>query len=319
MLVLAGLRYGSVSLSWAELVEAWEHAGPALHIVLEVRLPRVVGAVLVGMALAVAGVLLQAFFQNPLADSSVLGVSSGAGAGVAAVILLGGGSWTGLGWSLSGYGAVVVAAALGAAVVLALLLVLAARLPGQLSLLVAGVMLGYIVYALVSLWQYFSHPEALQAYLLWTVGSLGGITRAHLPVLALVITAGLLMALAAAKALNIWVLGEDYARSLGLNMGRWRIWLLVSASLLTGSAVAFCGLIGFVGLAVPQLVRHWLRTDDHWVLIPAAALGGANLLLVCSLIAHVGMPGGTILPLNSLTTLLGAPVVLWILSRRRTS
>ncbi|RZK30639.1 MAG: iron ABC transporter permease, partial [Hymenobacter sp.] len=216
---------------------------------------------------------------------------------------------------LAGSWVLVLAATAGAALVMALVLALAARVRDNVVLLIVGLMVASVTGAIVSLWQYFSAPEQIQEYLLWTFGALGGVTGPHLTVLATVVVAGLVLALASAKPLNALLLGENYARSLGLRVRRSRTLIILSTSLLAGSITAFCGPIGFVGIAVPHLTRALLGTADHRLLLPGACLLGAALVLGCDCLAQ--LPGSQItLPINVVTSLLGAPVVLWVVLRR---
>ena len=288
-------------------------------IVQQIRLPKALTALAVGSGLAVGGLQMQTLFRNPLADPSVLGLTAGAGLGVALVVLAGGSAAGGFAvraLGLSGSWALVLAATAGAALVMGLVLALAARVRDNVVMLIVGLMIASVAGAVVSLWQYFSAPEQLQAYLLWTFGALGGVTGTHLAVLAAAVGAGLGLAFASAKPLNALLLGEHYARSMGLDV-RWaRALIIASTSLLAGAVTAFCGPIGFVGLAVPHLTRALLRTSDHRVLLPATGLAGAALVLGCDCLAQ--LPGSsTALPINVITSLLGAPVVLWLVLRSR--
>lgn len=293
--------------------------GPWTFIVNQIRLPKAITAVLVGSGLAVSGLQMQTLFRNPLASPSVLGISAGAGLGVAALLLAGGSAASvfvirqlGLGGSW----ALVMAATAGAGLVMALVLGLSARVRDNVVMLIVGMMISSLSVAIVSLWQYFSAPEQIQEYLLWTFGSLGGVVGPQLAVLGLAVGAGLLLAFASAKPLNALLLGENYARSLGLTVGRSRTLIIASTSLLAGSITAFCGPIGFIGIAVPHLVRGVLGTADHRILLPAACLAGAALMLLCDCLTQ--LPGSqTALPVSIVTSLLGAPVVLWVVLRRQ--
>lgn len=289
-----------------------------LYIVQKIRLPKAITAVIVGCGLSVSGLQMQTLFRNPLAGPSELGITAGAGLGVAGVMLAGGGSaslYAIRQLGVSGSWGLVLMASLGAGLVLGLVLLIAGRLRDNVVLLLVGVMIGTITLSVISIWQYFSQPEQLQEYLMWTFGSLGGVVQAHLYVLAGVVAVGLLGAFVSSKALNVLLLGENYARSMGLTVGRARFIILVSTSLLTGSITAFCGPIGFVGIAVPHLTRSLLATSDHRLLIPGSCLIGTVLLLVCDSIAQ--LPGtGAVLPINVVTSLLGAPVVIWIIVSR---
>ena len=299
------------------------HASPddtaAAFIVNQIRLPKALTALAVGMGLAVSGLQMQTLFRNPLAGPSVLGLTAGAGLGVALVMLGGGtvaGSFAVRQLGLSGSWALVLAATAGAALVMLLVLALSARVRDNVVMLIVGIMIASVTGAVVSIWQYFSAPDQIQDYLLWTFGALGGVTGLHLAVLAAVVVVGLGLAFASAKPLNGLLLGESYARSMGLNVRSSRTLIIASTSLLAGGITAFCGPIGFVGIAVPHLTRALLHTADHRVLLPGACLVGAALMLGCDCLAQ--LPGSqTALPINVVTSLLGAPVVLWVVLRNR--
>jgi iron complex transport system permease protein len=288
-------------------------------IVREIRLPKALTALAVGSGLAVSGLQMQTLFRNPLAGPSVLGLTAGAGLGVAAVMLAGGSvanSFAIRALGLGGSWSLVLAATAGAALVMTLVLALSARVRDNVVLLIVGLMIASVTGAIVSLWQYFSAPEQIQEYLLWTFGSLGGVVGTHLAVLATVVGVGLVLAFASAKPLNALLLGENYARSMGLVVGRSRTLIIASTSLLAGAITAFCGPIGFVGIAVPHLTRALLRTADHRLLLPGSCLAGAALTLACDCVTQ--LPGSqTSLPLSVVTSLLGAPVVLWVVLRRQ--
>ncbi len=294
--------------------EAW------LYIVQNIRLPKAITALIVGCGLSVSGLQMQALFRNPLAGPSELGITAGAGLGVALVMLGSGGSASLYAIRQLGIGdswLLVAMASAGSALVLALVLAIAGRLRDNVVLLIVGVMVGTVTLAIISIWQYFSQPEQLQEYLLWTFGSLGGVVQTHLYVLAGVVAGGLLLAFTLSKSLNVLLLGDNYARSMGLNVPRSRLLILLSTSVLTGSITAFCGPIGFIGIAVPHLTRSLLDTADHRLLMPATCLVGTIVLLVCDSIAQ--LPGTqAILPINIVTSLLGGPVVIWIIMRRNT-
>lgn len=313
---------GSVAIPFSEvisiLVSGKSESISWLYIVEKIRVPKAVTAILVGSGLSVSGLQMQTLFRNPLAGPSELGITAGAGLGVAAVMLTSG-SATSLyairQLGVSGSWLIVVMASLGAGLVLALVVLIAGRIRDNVIMLIVGVMVGTITVSVISLWQYFSEPEQLQEYIMWTFGSLGGVTEYHLYVLSAVVTVGLLLAFVSSKALNALLLGENYARSLGLTVGRTRFIILAGTSLLTGSITAFCGPIGFVGIAVPHITRAILGTSDHRLLIPCTSMVGAILLLFCDLIAQ--LPGTqSVLPINVVTSLLGAPVVIWVIVSR---
>ncbi len=293
--------------------EAW------IKIVEFIRIPRAVTAVIAGAALSVAGLQMQTLFRNPLAGPSVLGISAGASLGVAAVMLAAGSATSifaiqqlgGLGsWLIIG------ASTLGAAAVLLIILLISSRIKNNVTLLIIGLMIGTMTIAIVSIWQYFSNPQQIQDYLIWTFGSLGGVYGTQLLILGIVATAGSLLAFGLSKSLNGLLLGERYAQSMGFSVQRVRFWVIVSASLLAGAVTAFCGPIGFVGVAVPHLARSLFNTNNHRVLIPATILTGAVLMLGCDIVAQ--LPGtASTLPISAVTSLVGSPVVIWVIVRRR--
>lgn len=316
------IMLGSVAIPFKEvfrIVTTGESENRAwLFIIEKIRLPKAGTAILAGCGLSVSGLQMQTLFRNPLAGPSELGITAGAGLGVAAVMLAGGSSASMYAISqlgISGSWLIIGMASLGSAGVLALILLIAGRIRDNVILLIVGVMIGTITLSIISIWQYFSQPEQLQEYIMWTFGSLGGVTGYHLYVLAGVVMGGLLLAFASSKSLNALLLGENYARSMGLTVGRTRLLIMLSTSLLTGSVTAFCGPIGFVGIAIPHITRSLLGTSNHRVLIPATCLTGTVLLLLCDIIAQ--LPGTqTVIPINIVTSLLGAPVVIWIIIRR---
>ncbi len=287
------------------------------NIVLKFRLPKALTAMLAGMALGVSGLMMQTFFRNPLAGPFVLGISSGASLGVAIVVLstgaVGGTLIAGLG--LSGDLLLAVAAGIGAGVTMALVLLLSSRVRSSMTLLILGLMFGYLVSAMVSLLLYFSVPERIQAYVNWTFGSFAGVTWEQLPILAGVTIVGLMLAGALTKSLNALLLGEHYARSLGMDIQLVRLLIVTATALLAGVVTAFCGPIGFIGIAVPHLCRTLFNTSDHRLLVPATILMGAIVALVASVIAEVPA-NNLVLPLNAVTALLGAPVVIMVILRQ---
>ncbi|MCB5906189.1 FecCD family ABC transporter permease [Streptomyces pinistramenti] len=287
-------------------------------IVQEVRLPRALTAVAAGAGISAAGVQTQALFRNPLADPYALGLSSGASLGVAATVLGAGGTAGAFTENLAGAGrvGVVLAAACGAAAVLLLVMLLARRVRSTVVLLLVGVMLGSAVAAFVSVLMVYAQPENAQQFVLWSLGSFTATTWADLHVMLPATALGLLAALLGTKTLNAHLLGDGYARSMGVNVRRSRDMVLLGTSLLAGSVTAFCGPVAFLGLAVPHLTRLALGTSDHRVLVPGAMIGGACLALTCALISQ---PPGTevTFPINAVTSLFGAPLVIVLLLRRR--
>ncbi len=288
------------------------------NIVLKIRLPKAITAMLAGAALGVGGLLMQTFFRNPLADPFVLGISSGASLGVALVVLSIGtvGGTLLAGFGLSGDLLLTSAAALGAGATILVVLLVASRVQNGMTLLILGLMMGYLVSATVSLLLYFAIPERIQAYVSWTFGSFGGVTWEQIPILTGGVLVGLGIALGLTKSLNALLLGERYARSLGMNVRLTRIAIVSTTAILTGTVTAFCGPIGFIGVAVPHLCRSLFSTSDHRVLVPATILTGATAALIAALAAEV--PGNSlILPLNAVTALMGAPIVIAVILRRQ--
>jgi iron complex transport system permease protein len=326
---LVSLAFGSVSIPLDQIVtilmggEAARDTWPT--IVWMFRLPKALTAVLAGAALAIAGLQMQTLFRNPLADPFVLGISAGASLGVALVVLgtaalgvVGGGvSRTFLaGIGLLGELGVVGAACIGAGSVFGLIMLVSRRLQSTVTLLVLGLMFGYATSAIVSVLIYFSAPDRIQAFAAWGFGSFGAVTWQQLRVLVPVVLLGLAIAYAASKSLNALLLGEGYARTMGLNVRRARFWLLTGSALLAGAVTAFCGPIGFLGVAVPHLARSLFRTADHRILVPAVILIGATLALGFDVVSQ--MPGtNRTLPLNAVTALLGAPLIGWVILRRQ--
>ena len=315
---LADLSLGSVSIPPAEIVKilsggsgekvAWE------HIIWQFRLPKALTALAAGSALACSGLQMQTLFRNPLAGPFVLGISSGASLGVA--LLLMAGSAFGALVAINSQALIVLAATSGSALVLLLVVAVSTRIQDSMTLLIIGLMFGSLAGAVVSILQFFSQAEQVQAYLIWTFGSLAGTSWNELAVLLPVCGLGLLLGLLLAKPLNALLLGDRYAESMGVPLKKVRIWIIISTSLLAGGVTAFCGPIAFVGLAVPHLTRLLIPTADHRRLLPAVILGGAILLLLCDILSQ--LPGTEkVLPINAVTSLLGAPVVIWLIVRRR--
>jgi iron complex transport system permease protein len=283
------------------------------QIIWQFRLPKAVTCVLAGAALSVCGLLMQTLFRNPLAGPDVLGLSAGASLMVA-IVLLGGQSIAG--FLLESPWAIAVAASIGSAFVFMGVMILANYVRDNTSLLIIGLMIGATTSSIVGVLQYISKAEDLQIFMIWTLGSVGGTSWSEILVLVSLTLIGLGASMFFMKSLNAWLLGDNYAQSLGINIKQSRFWIVTSTSIMAGAVTAFCGPIAFVGLAVPHLVRLIIPTTNHKILIPAVMLGGAVLLLFCDLIAH--LPGNTqILPLNAVTSLIGGPVVIWMVIRNK--
>lgn len=314
LLFVVDMMVGSVGISVRDVVAALtggECDTMTRKIVVDIRLMKAVVAILAGAALSVSGLQMQTLFRNPLAGPYVLGVSSGASLGVALFIL--GAPLLGLGGShiLSSFG-VAGAAWLGSAAVLAVVGVVSSRIKDVMVILILGMMIGSGVSAVVQILQYLSHEEALKSFVVWTMGSLGDVTFEQLWLIVAAVAVGLTLAVAVMKPMNMLLLGEAYARTMGLNVKRTRTLILLSTTLLAGTVTAFCGPVGFIGLAMPHVARALFAQADHRVLMPAAAMIGAVSLLMCDIVSKM-----LTLPLNSVTALLGIPIVVWIVVRNK--
>lgn len=304
-LFLLDLAVGAVRIPvadvWAALTGG-DCPQATAKIVVNIRLIKAVVALLAGAALSVSGLQMQTLFRNPLAGPYVLGISSGASLGVALVVLAGIGSSIG----------VAAAAWIGAAAVLLVIATVGHRIKDIMVILILGMMLGSGIGSVVEILQYLSSEAALKSFVIWTMGSLGDVTGSRLALLLPVVTAGLVLAVAVIKPLNLLLLGENYARTMGLNIQRTRTLIFLSTVLLAGTVTAFCGPVGFIGLAVPHLARMFFASADHRILMPASMLAGATLLLVCDLVAKL-----LALPINTITALMGIPVVIYVVVRNR--
>lgn len=285
-------------------------------IVCELRLPKVVVAIAAGMALAASGLEMQTLFRNPLAGPYVLGINSGASLGVALFTLaapvvgaLSGSVFMRLG--LAGM------AWIGSAVILIIVMFLSRRIKNINVILILGMMLGSAISSVVGILQYLGTEESLKAFVVWTMGSLSTVTVDDLSVMLPTVVVGLLLAIVAIKSLNMLLLGESYARTMGLRVARSRVVIFLSTTLLAGSVTAFCGPIGFIGLAMPHLARMTFRTADHRVLMPASMLWGAVSMLICCVACDIVARGGVMLPINTITSLLGIPIIIIVVLRNR--
>ncbi len=310
------LFLGSVTIRPGEIFRAiFNNTDDTTRTILfQFRLPKAITALLVGIALSISGLQMQTLFRNPMAGPYVLGLSSGASLGVAFVIL--GFSADISPESIRGLGNWAIAAAswTGAGLVMLLIMMISSRVKNIMTVLILGIMLSSAISAIVSIMQYFSNETMLKAYVIWTMGSLGNLTSSQLNVMLLSVLAGSILSLISVKMLNALLLGEDYARSIGLDIRRSRIVIIAGTSILAGTITAFCGPIGFIGIAVPHLARIIFRTSDHKILIPGTILAGAIVMLASDIISQ--MPGSdNVLPVNSVTALIGIPVVVWVILR----
>lgn len=285
-------------------------------IIWESRVPQCITALLCGAGLAVAGLMLQTVFNNPLADPSILGISSGASLGVALVMLAGGSMISAGVFSLSGFLAVMAGAFLGAFAIMGIILLLATLIRSNIMLLIAGIMIGYASSSAISLLNFFASAEGVHSYMVWGMGNFGGVSLQQLPWFSAFTLAGICIAILLTKPLNALLLGTRYAENLGVNIKRTRNLLLIATGLLTAITTAFCGPISFIGLAVPHITRLLLGTSNHNILLPATLLTGSAVALLCNLLCILPGDAG-IIPLNAVTPILGAPIIIYVIINQR--
>ena len=322
ILLLFGLNLttGSVQIPFADVLdilcsrfigkESWE------YIILENRLPQTLTAILCGASLSVCGLMLQTAFRNPLAGPDVFGISSGAGLGVALVMLLLGGTVSTSIFTVSGFLAILTAAFIGAISVTALILFLSTLVRNSVLLLIVGIMVGYVSSSAVSLLNFFASEEGVKSYMVWGMGNFGGVSMNHIPLFSILCLIGIIASFLLVKPLNILLLGPQYAESLGISTRQIRNILLVVVGLLTAITTAFCGPISFIGLAIPHIARLLFRTENHQILLPGTVLSGAAITLLCNFICYLPGESG-IIPLNAVTPLIGAPVIIYVIIQRR--
>lgn len=319
ILFLGNLFWGSVSIPFhavADILTGGDGGNEGWRLILlHTRLPQAVTALLAGMALSVAGLLLQTLFNNPLAGPEVLGINSGAGLGVAVVMLLLQGTLV-AGWG--GYLAVLAGAFIGALFIIAVVLLLARLLSNKIYLLIAGLAMSYLTSSVISILNYFSTAEGVHSYLIWGMGSFGAVSVAQLPFYSVLLAVVLVAALLLVKPLNALLLGDFYALNLGINIKRVRGVLLLIVGLLTATVTAFCGPVAFIGLAVPHLSRLAVGTSNHRRLLPVTMLLGGAVTLLCNLVCQLPGESG-LLPLGAITPLIGAPVIIYVVLKERSS
>ena len=320
VLFAMNLIVGSVRIPLADvcdiLFDKFEGKESWKYIVMENRLPQALTAMLCGASLAVCGLMLQTAFRNPLAGPDVFGISSGAGLGVAIVMLFLGGSVSTTLFTVSGFLAILTAAFIGAIVVTMIILFLSTMVKNSVLLLIVGLMVGYVSSSAVALLNFFASEEGVKSYMVWGMGNFGGVSMDHMLLFALLCLVGIIASIFLIKPLNIMLLGTQYAESLGINIRQIRNLLLVTVGLLTAVTTAFCGPISFIGLAIPHISRLLFRTDNHQILLPGTVLTGAVIALFCNLICY--LPGELgIIPLNAVTPLIGAPVIIYVIIKRR--
>ena len=320
VLLAVNLAVGSVSIPLRDVISivmGHEAARPSWQfIIMQSRLPQALTAMLCGGSLAVSGLMLQTAFKNPLAGPSIFGINSGAGVGVALVMLALGGSLSIGSVSISGFVAVLAAAFVGAMAVMGLIFLFSTMVRNNVMLLIVGIMIGYIANGVVSLLNFFATDEGVKSYMVWGMGSFGGVPMNQIPLFAALCVVGLIGALLLVKPLNALLLGEMYAENLGVNTRRVRNWLIIITGLLTAVTTAYCGPIMFIGLAVPHIAHLLFRQADHRILMPGTILAGAVIALLCNVICFLPGESGVI-PLNAVTPVMGAPVIIYIIAKRK--
>jgi iron complex transport system permease protein len=310
---LADLVWGSIDIPLQELFKTFTGNQPdeiSHEILVNFRLPKAITAILAGASLSVAGLLMQTLFRNPLADPYILGVSSGAGLGVAITLMSS--AILPAFWMIGGWG-IIFSAITGAALVLFLVILVSYRLSNSVSLLIVGIMFGTIAGSIVSILQNFTNPDAIKLYVMWTFGSLSSVNWQNMMFLLPVIISGIAISILIHKKADGLLLGENYARGLGINIRQTRILIVLATGLLAGGITAFTGPIAFVGVAVPHISRGIFKTSLHKILIPASLLIGASLILICDIISQLPTYA---LPINTISALFGAPVIIWIILRK---
>ena len=314
LLFVADLSFGSIHIPLSEVKNVFFGGSSDninSEILLNFRLPKAITAILAGASLSVAGLMMQTLFRNPLAEPYILGVSSGASLGVALVMMSTAvlpAVFISSGWGM------ILAAVIGAALVLLLVVGVSFKVQNSVSLLIVGIMFGTIASSLVSMLQYFSNPDAIKLFIMWNMGSLSAVTWEYLQILVPTVIAGLLLAIILTKKLNGLLLGENYARGLGIPILQTRVLIVAATGILAGAITAFTGPIAFVGVAIPHIARGIFRTAQHQILMPACVLLGASLILICDIISQI--PIHT-LPINTISALFGAPVIIWIILKRK--
>lgn len=320
LLMTASLMFGSVHIpadAVADILLGHEvEKSSWSFIIWESRLPQCITAALCGAALSASGLMLQTVFNNPLADASILGISSGASLGVALVMLAGGGTLSAGAFTLSGFLSVILGALAGASLIMGIILFLSTLLRNPVMLLIAGIMTGYITSSAISLLNFFSTAEGVHSYIIWGLGNFGGVSLDQLPAFTLLTVIGLSMAVMLIKPLNAMLLGPRYAENLGINIRRIRNVLLLATGILTAVTTSFCGPVSFIGLAVPHVARLTLGTSNHNALMPVTMLTGSAVALLCNLICILPGENGLI-PLNAVTPILGAPIIIYVLIHQR--
>ncbi len=317
---MLNISLGSVSIPFSKITNALLGADLSQetwkHILFNYRIPKSITAIVAGSGLSLAGLLMQTLFRNPMAGPSVLGITSGAGLGVALLVmgtgLFGGFAIDGLNLNIG----IIIAAILGAFLVLLGILLLSYRIKNTLSILIIGLMLGALTTSIVSIMAYFSKAEELQQYMFWGFGSLGHLTKNELLLLSVIVVLGMASVIPFLKPLNALLLGENYAQNMGVNLKHLKNYILIITGVITGIITAFVGPIAFIGLAVPHIARLVFNTSNHKILVPTVVILGAIVLLICDSIAQLPL-SEKVIPINAVTSLFGAPLVIWLLIRNK--
>ncbi len=320
LFLLVNICFGSVSIPFKDTLNtilgtkienaSWK------YIIWNYRVPKALTAILTGSGLALSGLLMQTLFRNPLAGPFVLGISSGASLGVALLIMGSSLLSSFFAFTVMSNFSIVLVASIGSFVVLMSVMIVASKVKDTMTLLIIGLMFGSLTSAVVSVLSFFSNAEELQRYVYWSFGSIGDLSWNQVLLLACLVTLGVLLSVSAIKTLNAMLLGENYARSLGVDIKKKRYVIISATGILAGTITAFAGPIAFIGLAVPHLTRQIFNTTDHKVLVPAVLIYGAILMLICDSIAQLPT-SANVLPINAITSLFGAPIVIWLLVRKR--
>jgi iron complex transport system permease protein len=319
-LFILDLFLGSVSISFTDIIKTLVTGHNSNHelevVIFDFRLPKALAAILAGIALSVSGLQMQTVFRNPLAGPDVLGISSGASLGVALLVLGLPSFFTSNISSILGNWALIVAACAGAATTLFIILMVSSRVRDIMTILILGILIGAAISSIVSILQFFGSETLLKSFVVWTLGSLGNISKLQIGILSSCIAIGLLLSFSSVKKLDALLLGEKYAFTMGLNLKRTRLLIFISTSILAGSTTAFCGPIAFIGIAIPHICRILFKTSEHKILLFATIIAGAAILLLCDILSQ--LPGSNLtLPINSVTALIGIPIVIWIITRNR--
>ncbi|MFC2138120.1 iron chelate uptake ABC transporter family permease subunit [Bacteroidota bacterium] len=319
-LFIIDIFFGSVNYSFNEIIQVFLNTNKVDNIIrttiFDFRLPKAITAILVGIALSLSGLQMQTVFRNPLAGPYVLGISSGASLGVALVVLGLSPFLAHTAMSIIGNTSIVFAAIMGSCAVLFLILMVSFRIKDIMTILILGILFASATSAIVSILQYFSKETLLKAYVIWSMGSLADVTKSRLVFLSIFTAIGIIMTMVSAKTLNALLLGEIYAKSMGVNITSSRIIIFISTGIMAGTVTAFCGPIGFIGIIIPHITRMAFKTSNHFIIIPGSILIGAAIMVLSDLISQ--LPGtGSNLPINSVTAMIGIPIVIWIIYKRK--